>query len=196
MNNDEWMDRYHVKYSTDKKRLIKGYSYLTEYQIIEGCEIIGEWAFYQCYRLTNITIPNSVTLIEGWAFDTCSSLTSITIPNSVTSIGVMAFKRCLGITNITIPNSVTTIMSGAFYQCDNLSSVTIGNNVISIEDNVFCLCSKLTEIHFTSQTPPLVKKSDYKIIGLTLYVPLGTKKAYWEALAFNYIWNFENIIEE
>ena len=45
---------------------------------------IGDWAFYDCYGLTSITIPNSVTSIGSGAFYSCRGLTSITFPNSVT----------------------------------------------------------------------------------------------------------------
>jgi hypothetical protein len=56
---------------------------------IEGLPVtsIGNEAFSYCYRLTSITIPDSVTSIGNSAFSKCSSLTSITIPDSVTSIG-------------------------------------------------------------------------------------------------------------
>ena len=196
MNNDEWIDEYGVTYSIDKKRLIKVNKKLTNYYIIEGCEIIGKWAFTFCKdSIRNIFIPDSVILIEGWAFDTCSNLKSITIPNSVTSIGILAFKRCFGLTNITIPNSVTSIGSGAFYQCKRLTKVTIGKNVTYIGDNAFCLCSEQIEIHFTSQIPPIIIKSDFQIGGLTLYVPSGTKEAYQKAWSFDNI-IYDNIIEE
>ena len=55
---------------------------------------IGEYAFYGCSDLTNISIPNSVTSIGDDAFTWCGNLTSITIPNSVTSIGGYAFSVC------------------------------------------------------------------------------------------------------
>ena len=70
---------------------------------------IGEDAFYECYYLTSVTIPNSVTSIGKTAFYKCSGLTSVTIPNSVTSIGSTAFYECSGLTSVTIPNSVTSI---------------------------------------------------------------------------------------
>ena len=78
---------------------------------------IGENAFYYCFGLTSITIPNSVTSIGAYAFFGCSGLTSITIPNSVTSIGDEAFARCTGLTSITIPNSVTSIGGWALMGC-------------------------------------------------------------------------------
>ena len=90
---------------------------------------IGNYAFYDCYGLTSITIPNSVKSIGESAFNGCSGLTSIEIPNSVTSIGSGAFERCTGLTSITIPNSVTSIESGAFERCTGLTSVVVdGNN--------------------------------------------------------------------
>lgn len=54
---------------------------------------IGEMAFYYCYYLTSITIPNSVTSIGEGTFHWCTGLISVVIPNSVTSIHSSAFYR-------------------------------------------------------------------------------------------------------
>ena len=60
---------------------------------IEGNPVtsIGNLAFQLCYRLTSITISDSVTTIIGSAFVDCSSLTSVTFGNGVTYIGSSAF---------------------------------------------------------------------------------------------------------
>ncbi|MBE7041973.1 MAG: leucine-rich repeat domain-containing protein [Ruminococcaceae bacterium] len=107
---------------------------------------IGEYAFYRCDSLTNITIPNSVTTIGYSAFGDCDRLTSITIPNSVTSIGERAFFDCDSLTSITIPNSVTSIGEYAFYSCNSLTNITIPNSVTSIGEYAFYYCSSLTSI--------------------------------------------------
>ena len=61
---------------------------------------IGEKAFYECSKLTSVTIPNSVTSIGRRAFSNCSNLTSVTIPNSVTSIGDETFSNCKNLKNV------------------------------------------------------------------------------------------------
>ena len=110
---------------------------------------IGNGAFYDCEKLTSITIPNSVTSIGQQAFHGCSSLTSLTIGNSVTSIGEQAFDNCSSLTSVTIPNSVTSIGKFAFSDCSSLTSVTIPDSVTSIGNFAFEYCSSLTSVHIS-----------------------------------------------
>jgi hypothetical protein len=73
-------------------------------------------------------IPDSVTSIGDEVFYQCSKLTSVTIPNSVTSIGDEAFAGCSGLTSITIPNSVTKIGGYAFIFCPSLTAAYFQGN--------------------------------------------------------------------
>ena len=107
---------------------------------------IGNASFGNCWELTSITIPNSITSIGNAAFR-CSGLTSITIPNSVTSIGAMAFFSCSNLTSITLPNSVTTLDNHVFNHCSSLTSITIPNSVTSIGNWTFSDCSGLKSIN-------------------------------------------------
>lgn len=59
-------------------------------------------AFYYCFFLNSITLPNSLTKIGDKAFVGCSSLNSITIPNSVTFIDKNVFSRCSNLESITV----------------------------------------------------------------------------------------------
>ena len=66
-----------------------------------GVTSIGSRVFHLCFRLSSITIPNSVTSIGDYAFKNCN-ITSITIPNSVTSIGEKVFMDNLRLTSIIV----------------------------------------------------------------------------------------------
>ena len=91
--------------------------------VITSGTSIGTAAFYNCYNLTSIIIPDSVTSIGDAAFSNCRSLTSITIPDSVTSIGTEAFYNCYNLTSIIIPDSVTSIGDRAFFECYRLVEI-------------------------------------------------------------------------
>ena len=131
---------------------------------------IGNYAFYGCYGMTSVTIPNSVTSIGDMAFNSCSGLTSVTIPNSVTSIGVYAFYGTAWYNNqpdglvyagnvaykykgtmpantsITLKEGTVGIASEAFNGCSGLTSVTIPNSVTSIGSSAFSDCSGLEKV--------------------------------------------------
>ena len=118
-----------VKYSDDKKTLVRCPEEATEITILDSVTSIGDYAFEGCSGLTSIVIPDSVTSIGYSAFNHSSGLTSIVIPDSVTSIGECAFSRCTGLTSIVIPESVTSIGTCAFYGCSGLTSIKVdGNN--------------------------------------------------------------------
>lgn len=74
----------------------------------------------------NSVIPSdgSVSSIAQQAFDNCSKLTELTIPYSVTLIKLSAFRRCSGLAKITISNSVTLIEHSVFNDCLNLEMIT------------------------------------------------------------------------
>ncbi len=81
---------------------------------------IGQDAFYNCSKLTSVTIPDSVTSIGRHAFYKCSSLTHITIPNSVISIEEEAFRDCSSLTSVTMSDGITSMGSSVFKGCGNM----------------------------------------------------------------------------
>jgi len=118
----------------------------SSYVIPDSVTSIGDFAFVNCKKLTDITIPSSVTSIGGYAFSNCSSLVGITIPDSVTSIGDNAFRNCRNLTSVTIPDSVTSIGWYAFSNCSILTSVTIPDSVTSIGNYAFQSCTNLSSV--------------------------------------------------
>ena len=158
MKNYDWPSS--VPWYDNSSKIIKA-------QIEDGVTSIGREAFYYCYGLTSITIPNSVTSIGNDAFCLCANLTSVIIPNSVTSIGDVAFAYCSGLTSVTIPNSVTSIGVAAFRNCSNLTSITIPNSVTSIGNDAFYQCSGLTSITIPNSVKSIVDMAFRECSGLT-----------------------------
>ena len=118
-------------------------SRLTSITIPEGVTSIGSYAFRGCSGLTSISLPSTLTSIGGYAFFNCSNLTSITIPEGVTSIGGAAFFNCRSLTSITIPEGVTSIGSGTFQSCSGLISISLPSTLTSIGDSAFIGCTSL-----------------------------------------------------
>ena len=57
-----------------------------EVEVGSAVTSIGEYAFYNCGSLTNVTIPSSVTRVGGYyVFMNCTSLTSIVVEGKTTA---------------------------------------------------------------------------------------------------------------
>ncbi|MGP8200184.1 MAG: leucine-rich repeat domain-containing protein [Limisphaerales bacterium] len=138
--------------------------------------VIGGYAF--CEDIfdidpTSITVPNSVTSFDDYAFFECYGLTNLMIGSGVTNIGSPVFLACFSLDAITvdpsnsffssvngvlfnksqstlvqyplagiggsytIPSNVTSIGSAAFEDCGNLTNIAIPAGVTNIEDAAF-----------------------------------------------------------
>ena len=80
---------------------------------------LGDYVFNDCYGLTSLTLPSSVTKIGCYALSSCIGLTSLTLPSSVTAIGSEAFKHCSGLTSIYVyMEKLPETGSNLFLGCD------------------------------------------------------------------------------
>ena len=125
---------------------------LSVVSIPSSVRCIGEYAFYNCLSLTNLTIPEGIVSIQEDAFSSCTGLTSISLPNSLKKIESYVFSGCTQMTSIVIPDGVEEIEHHAFYDCTNLCSVTLPNNITSIGDYTFYKCHSLSSIEIPSTT--------------------------------------------
>lgn len=107
---------------------------------------IGAKAFYYLYRVTSITLPESVTSIGEGAFQNCSQATSINLPAGLTTLGKNTFSGCSALVTATVPGGVGKIPSGAFNLCAGLQSVVVSPGITEIGDTAFGQCSTLTHV--------------------------------------------------
>ena len=89
-----WTDEYGVKYSLDRKRLLRAPKKIESYIIGEGTKVICDNAFSQCKDLQSVKIPDSVTTIGDFAFYNCGRLSFAKVPKSVKNMGMCVFEGC------------------------------------------------------------------------------------------------------
>lgn len=137
-------------------------------------------AFFDCSRLTSISIPPTLRDIGTDAFKGCTGLTTVTfnaedcyspressgawfidsplttliIGDKVRSIPNFIAYNQAGLKTLTIGNSVITIGKGAFEGCTGLTSISNPYCITEISANVFEGCTGLTSLTI----PKLVTK--------------------------------------
>jgi len=125
----------------------------------ENVKLLGDWEcvpnsmFSRCYKLKQVTMPDSVGEIGAWAFANCSSLSEIEIPSSVTNIGSYAFYRCYALKQFVAASngtSVGEIGAWAFAECKSLTEIEIPSTVTNVGSHAFYRCDALKQIVATN----------------------------------------------
>lgn len=134
-------------------------------QLLDSCQ------FKDCTVLTNVILPSGIKWIKDSAFEGCTALTNVVLPSGLTWIQDSAFKNCSALSELSFPSTIRSIGEDAFFGCRGLSRINVyAKEVPNTPDEVFNGCDSENCI---------------------LFVPKGTKDAYWLS-EFGY---FENIIE-
>lgn len=111
-------------------------SVLENLTLKSAVKFIGKSHFSPCFdTLKSVTIENGIVEIPPSCFSNCSKITEITIPASITSIGESAFSGT-SLKNLEIPNGVQTIGKSAFSNT-RLVSVSVPASVTTIGENAF-----------------------------------------------------------
>ncbi|HBP26062.1 MAG TPA: hypothetical protein DD618_03830 [Acholeplasmatales bacterium] len=122
---------------------------------IEGVpvKVIGDFAFFDYFRLLSITLPtskletiefpNTLTTIEQYAFYQAKNLKSLTFPESLKEVGKYAFASCTNMETLTI-----NVDESAMYAPENLlylnsrdSMFLNANRRVYMEDTIFMSAS-------------------------------------------------------
>lgn len=197
-----WTDEYGVKYSKDRKKLLKAPMRIREYVIRKGTIIICDNAFNDTpgggnHDIHSVFIPNTVTHIGNGAFRFCYLLKKVNIPNSVKHIGHDAFTHCFNI-NVTIPNSVIFIGNEAFSNCRSLSLSIIPESVSYIGNYAFYKCYSLKQITILGAIKT-IKSQTFAFCGMRKVVLPNSishieNRAFWECYSLEEI-NFPDSLQ-
>ena len=153
---------------------------------------ITDYAFYDCYDLTSISLPNGLGFIGPMAFQYCVSLEEITIPETVNTIAAGAFADCISLHKFNMPKQLVNIGEGAFYGCPHISCLNIPKTVQFIGGQAFDQCfieTIFVNNVFTFSSGDVLPFSEETINHAMLYVPEGMWReavyasAYWRYFA-------------
>lgn len=119
---------------------------------------IAPRAFWQS-QVTEVQIPNSVTMIGDAAFADASQLTSITLPLGLTAVSRYMLAGT-ALKSVVLPEGVTDIGMGAFEDCTDLRTVFLPVSLKTIGERAFGYCFALNEIYSDASMPPLTMDDD------------------------------------
>ncbi len=123
-------------------------------EILDGTELIDNFAFYHAQSLSSVKMPESLTAIGQNAFSECKLLHELHLPANLTQIGSHAFSYCSSITEASIPDNVSALGSSVFQQCLALTTVSIGKSVPSLE-TPFILSKNIAKVTVSPENPYL-----------------------------------------
>ena len=123
---------------------------------------IGDFAFYNCSRLTSLTLSSNITKIGTCAFYECSGLKEVKFcinedleiyltkghPYIGVNCGINYYLNDKEVTSIVIPSNVTSLGLCAFQNCIGLTNLTLSSNITEIGGSAFKGCSGLKEVKF------------------------------------------------
>ncbi len=144
---------------------------------------IREDAFRSCEGLQEIVVPEGVTSIAR-AFYQCYNLSYLLLPQSLTSVS--ALETCSALKKIVIPKQVTSLRANSFNRCSSLEEIVFLENMQTFSYTMFTNCPSLQRIYSLVSTPPTKDSgahAAYLFEGLdtetcVLYVPVGAKETY------------------
>lgn len=121
---------------------------ITHVVIESGATSIGNSAFWGCFYLTDISMPDTVTRIGREAIYACLNLTSLDISRVKTfDAGALCNS---GLTEVAIPSGITELPGNLLSSCKKLTKVTLPEGITKIGVTVFGSCESLTSIKIPS----------------------------------------------
>ena len=187
------VDEWGVKYSKDGRKLLDvSLNIRGSYSVKEGTKIICDGAFCNCFSLSNIVIPDSVTSIGKETFLNCFLLKSISIPKSVICLNGNPFFKWDGKLECLSPNFIyeddvlfnkdkSKIIA---FRDKNTTSYVIPDYVTSIGERAFDHCSALRSIVIPDSVTSIGERAFYSCSSLSNIV-IPNSVTHIGSIAFN-----------
>ena len=132
--------------------------------IPEGIKEIGQYAFYK-KNISSITIPSSVQIVGDYAFFSCQKITNLIIPKSINIMGYGSLESCTGLKKLVLPfvgrsiNENEDVNSSLSYVFGKIDGTYIAK--FSLPD---------TKIYIDAKSPIVLKKYSLKVEAYEIYL--------------------------
>ena len=159
---DQRQDRHPFYSSGNGRSLVIGGEEVIHLVLPEGTETVPTYAFFECDRITDLTVPKSLKSIDWSAFERCSLLKNLHVPSltdwcSVTLLGSSVFMGNSDghlfvngqeiTTSLIIPEDVTEINLLSFSYLRSLEEVHLPKAFKHVNERAFYGCNNLTRVH-------------------------------------------------
>ena len=129
-----------------------------EYRIAAGIYTIGEYAFYNCTKLTKVTIPEWVTEIKAYAFYYCTGMKELVFEGTKNSddltVREQAFNYCRYVSVLDLPANLVKaeVYSFGIGYSSDAAAVVVNVNVdresVDIAENAFAQVSSTGTVYY------------------------------------------------
>lgn len=159
--------------------------YLTEVVIPDTVTLISSNAFSYCPRLKKVTLGSGVQRLAGYAFAYCDLLETINLPYGLLEIDKYAFRDCSMLKDVRIPSSVTKVEEYVFQNCSSLTQMTVPASITDCGNGMFDGCTQLqyVEWNVTNRRVPYYTFSNCTNLDT---VTFGYPIEYFDDYAFAY----------
>ena len=120
---------------------------ITDLIIPDNVSIISDRVFNGFSSLKSVELGSGVVSIGNYAFAWCTSLASIVMPENVKELGSCSFLECEALADIRISGNIEKIGVSSFEKCNSLKTIHIPNGVKEVDAYAFRNCSKLEKIY-------------------------------------------------
>lgn len=148
-DNEHFYIKNKTLFTKDEKELLYCFDRESKkYFVPDNTEIIRPFAF-QGTAFEKIYVDDTnVRTIGEWAFSDCYELTEITLPDSLEVVSDAVFAFDPMISTVEFPENVIYVGDGIFERCDALESITLYPNIEYFCKDYIGLCSNLKTIYF------------------------------------------------
>lgn len=129
--------------------------YIKSVEVQKGVTSVGDYAFYNCPQLSEITFASTVKHLGSMSFALCEGLTELTLPDTIKTAGEQTFYQCPRLETVTLSAGMKEIPMQMFVGCSGLKTVYIPEGIETIGDSAFHTCPKLQQVNIPSSVTAL-----------------------------------------